>query len=180
MKAKFFAYCLLPIAYCLSSCGSQKTNTEREKIISQIDSIGKIMFDKKNMTLDKNLADKGILACKDFVKKYPADSLSPEFLFRMADLQRAVNDNRNAIVSLAEICNKYPDYKKVPDCLFLQGYYYQEFFKDTISAKTFYQELIAKYPTHAFVDDAKAMMSMFGKSEEEIIKGFEKQQSAKK
>ena len=79
MKAKLFAYCLLPIAYFISSCGSgNKTNSEREKMISQIDSIGKIMFDKKNMTLDKNLADKGILAYKDFVAKYPDDSLSAE------------------------------------------------------------------------------------------------------
>ena len=175
MKAKLFAYCLLPIAYFIFSCGSgNKANSEREKMISQIDSIGKKMFDKTNMQMDKNLADKGILAFKDFAAKYPDDSLSAEYLFRMADLQRAVNDSRSAIMTLADICKKYPDYKKVPDCIFLQGYYYQEFFNDTISAKSFYQNLIAKYPNHAFVDDAKAMMSMFGKSEEEIIMGFEK------
>lgn len=174
---------LICYLYFLPSCSNPKgenAQDERQKIILQIDSIGKKMFDKQTMQFDKNLADKGILAFQDFVKKYPDDSLSAEYLFRSSDLQRAVGDNRNAIMTLADICKKYPKYKKIPECLFLQGYYYQEFFNDTVSAKQFYQELIAKYPTHAFVDDAKALMNMFGKSEADIIKGFEKKDSEKK
>ena len=176
MKKKFIVYCLLFTVYFFSSCGSRKTeaNDEHEKMISQIDSINKNMFDKKNLQLDKNLAFKGIAAYQDFVKKFPSDSMSAEYLFRLSDLQRAVGDNSKAIQSLADICKSYPNYKKIPDCLFLQGYYYQEFFNDTNSAKILYQQLIAKYPAHAFVDDAKALMNMFGKSEADIIKGFEK------
>ena len=164
------------IVTALASCGHGKDQLmdERQTMISQIDSINKNMFDKKNLEIDKKLAFKGIAAYQDFVKKYPSDSLSAEYLFRMADLQRAVGDNSKAIQSLADICKSYPNYKKIPDCLFLQGYYYQEFFNDTNSAKILFQQLIAKYPAHAFVDDAKALMGMFGKSEEEIIKGFEK------
>src|ERR1051325_10382076 len=162
----------------LASCGGEQTKTdERQTMIAKMDSINKQMFDKKSMELNKDLAFKGITAFHEFAAKYPDESLSAEYLFRMADLQRAVGDNGKAIQTLGEICKKYPSYKKVPDCIFLQGYYYQEFFKDTTMAKGFYQELLSKYPTHPFADDAKALMSMFGKSEEDIIKGFEKKNS---
>jgi len=177
MKKQLMFYCLLSIVYCFSSCSSSlqdEASDEKQNMISKIDSMNEKMFDKKNMELDKNLAFKGIAAYQAFVKKYPDDTLSAEYLFRMSDLQRAVGDNRKAIESLAQICKNHTLYKKIPECLFLQGYYYQEFFNDTVSAKGFYQDLISKYPTHAFADDAKALMNMFGKSEEDIIKSFEK------
>lgn len=182
MKKQLVVYCLLSIVYCFSSCSSgtnDETSDEKQLMISQIDSINKKMFDKKNMELDKDLAFEGITAYQDFVKKYPEDSLSAEYLFRLSDLQQAVGDNRKAIECLAEICKNYTSYKKIPECLFLQGYYYQEFFGDTIRAKEFYTQLISKYPTHAFADDAKALMNMFGKSEQDIIKSFEKKQKEK-
>lgn len=176
-----FTYCLMFVVCCFFSCSSNpedKTADEKQLMISQIDSINKIMFGKESMEFDKNLAFKGITTYQDFVKKYPNDTLSAEYLFRLSDLQRAVGDNGKAIESLAQICKNYPSYKKIPECLFLQGYYYQEFFKDTVSAKGFYQKLISQYPAHAFADDAKALMSMFGKSEEDIIKSFELQEKA--
>ncbi|MBI3500810.1 MAG: tetratricopeptide repeat protein [Bacteroidetes bacterium] len=176
MKKKF-VYCLLFAVYCLSSCSNNsKEMDEKQSMIAQIDSINKKMFDGQNMTLDKELASKEISSYEDFVKKFSNDSLSPEYLFRAADLQRALNDNIKAIATLADICKNYPNYKRIPDCIFLQGYYYQEFFNDTISAKIFYMELISKYPNHAFADDAKALMSMFGKSDADIIKSFEKKE----
>jgi len=178
MKTTFVYYLLFAI-YFLTSCSSEpevETSDEKQAMISQIDSINKMMFDKKSMEFDKNLAFKGITVYQDFVKKYPDDTLSAEYLFRLSDLQRAVGDNSKAIESLSKICKEYPSYKKIPECLFLLGYYHQEFFMDTISAKGFYQQLISKYPTHAFADDAKALMSMFGKSEEDIIKSFELQE----
>ncbi len=179
---KIIVYCLLFIVYCFSSCssGTKKETNERAAMISSIDSLGKKMFDKQTMQFDKNLAFKGISSYDEFVKKFPNDSLSAEYLFRKADLQRGVGDNRGAIITLGDICKKYSTYKNNPECIFFQGYYYQEFFNDTTSAKYYYNELISKYPTNGFVDDAKALMGMFGKSEEQIIKEFEQKQNAQK
>jgi hypothetical protein len=175
----FFLFYLLFLFSC-SNTPKENSLDERQTMIAQIDSVGKKMFDKKTMQFDKELAFKGISLYKDFAAKFPNDSLSAEYLFRMADLQRGVGDNRGAILTFADICKKYPDYKRIPDCIFLQGYYYQEFFNDTTSAKYYYNELISKYPSNGFVDDAKALMNMFGKSEEQIIKEFEQKQSAQK
>lgn len=138
------------------------------------------MFGQKNMELDKEIAVKEIGLYQDFVKKFPEDTLSAEYLFRSSDLSRAMGDNLKAIEYLSQLSEKYPKYKKIPECLFLQGYYYQEFFGDTLQAKSFYTKLISTYPNHPFADDAKALMQMFGKSEADIIQEFEKNQAGKK
>jgi len=167
-------------AFVISSCSDTEVRDERQMMISQIDSLQKRMINPKNMELDKNLAQQGINAYEDFANKYPDDSLSAEYLFRASDLSRGVGDNVKALETLKKICKKYPNYKKIPDCIFLQGYYMQEFFGDTSGAKKYYQELLTKYPNHPFADDAQALVSMFGKSEEQILKEFEKNAEAKK
>jgi outer membrane protein assembly factor BamD (BamD/ComL family) len=175
MKKKF-VYFVMSVSV-LISCSSPNGGNDKAKLIASIDSIQKNMFNAKTMQLDKNLAFKGINAYKDFVKKFPDDSIhSAEYLFRLSDLSRGVGDNRNAILYLGQITKTYPTFKKIPECIFLQGYYYQEFFADTTSAKIFYNQIIEKYPSHPFANDAKELMKMFGKSEADIIKGFEKKE----
>ena len=83
-----------------------------------------------------------------------------------------LGDTAKSMEYLAKLCKTYPDYKRVPESLFLQGYYYQD--RDSSQAKYFYNQLITKYPTHAFVDDAQALLRMFGQTEEDIVKGFER------
>lgn len=176
MKNNFFVYCLLFTVYCFSSCSSEKKD-EKQNLIAQIDSLQKKMVNPKSMALDNQLASKALTDYSDFVKKYPDDTAkSPEYLFRAAELANAMGQHQQAISFLAQVCKQYPQYKKIGDCIFLQGYYYQEFLNDTVRAKQFYQELISKYPTHPFADDAQALMKMFGKSEADIIKGFEKKE----
>ena len=175
--------CLFSAFYCLTSCSSgnkDEAATEKQNTIAHVDSLQKAMFDRKSMELDKNLAFKGIAAYKDFIQKYPDDSLSAEYLFRLSDLSRAVGDNGKAIEYLGQICKTYPNYKKIPECIFLQGYYYQQFFNDTNSAKQYYKQLLSKYPSHPFADDAQALMSMFGKTDEQMIQEFEKKEAEKK
>jgi len=167
----------------LFACSNNKTSdaiAEKQTSRYYIDSLEKRMFNAQSMELDKDLASKGIAAYQEYVQAFPDDSLSPEFIFRSSDLSRALGDNRMSIEYLDQLTKKYPTYKKMPECLFLQGYYHQEFFKDTVQAKMYYDQLISKYPNHAFVDDAKALMQMFGKTEQDIIKEFESKKDEKR
>lgn len=181
MKKTIIYYSIISVAF-FYSCSNTEGPDERQLLVTQIDSMQKKMINPLTMEIDKNLVQSGITFYENFVNKYPDDSLSADYLFRVSDLSRGVGDNAKALDVLKKICKNYPDYKKIPECIFLQGYYLQEFFGDTTGAKAFYQELIAKYPNHAFVDDANALMSMFGKSEADIIKSFEakEQTEAKK
>ena len=184
MKKQLLVFGLSGLACFFSSCSSNKDGSgspeERKTLLMRIDSLQEKMFDPTSMELDKVLAGKQINACQEFIQKFPEDTACAEYLFRSSDLARALGRNADAIKYLDEICKTHPDFRKIPECLFLQGYYYQEYFNDTIQAKTFYMQLISKYPKHAFVDDAQALMKMFGKSEQDIIRDFEKKDQEKK
>lgn len=170
MKLNFiFPVLIIAFLFSCSSAPDEKTE-ERALLISRIDSMGKKMFDASTMELDRHLADESIKAFSEFVQKFPKDTLVPEYLFRMSDLYRATGNYSKAIEVLSEICRKHKNYRKVPESLFLQGFYFQEYLKDTASARQYYRELIAKYPDHAFADDAHILLT---KSEEEILKSFE-------
>lgn len=172
------AYRLLTILYLLPavcvffscSTAADEQADERARLILKIDSIGKNMFNPANMEFDPNLATKGINAFNEFIQKFPNDTLVPEYLFRMSDLYRASGNYSKAIEALSEICNRHKNYQRVPESLFLQGFYYQEYLKDTASARQYYRELILKYPNHDFADDARVLLT---KTEEEILKSIE-------
>lgn len=182
MKQYFFVISLLAIICACSSNQESAVSIAEEKqaLITKIDSLHQLMFNQQSMELNKEVAAQAISAGDSFIEKFPEDSMCAEYLFRISDLSRAMGDHKKAIERLNRICKEYPNFKKIPECLFLQGYYYQDFLGDTIQAKNYYTELISKYPTHAFADDAQALMSMFGKSEQDIIKGFEKEAESRK
>ena len=186
MKHYLFVFCSLSVISFFLSCSSGKQEgavdpAEKENLITHIDSLKGKIFNSKTMELDKILAAKAIVAYLDFVNKFPDDSIqSAEYLFLAADIERGMGDYGKAIGHLGQICKGYPSFKKIPECLFLQGYYYQDFFKDSVHAKEFYIQLISKYPDHGFADDAKELMKTFGKTDEDIIKEFEKRDAEKK
>ena len=167
MKKVFF----ILTATVFASCGTEPGKTdERQELIAHIDSLNKKMFNQQTIEFDKSLALKGAEAYHQFAEKYPSDSLTAEYMFCMADLYKGLADYNKAIQTLADICKKYPDYKKVPESIFLQGFYYQEYFGDTASAHIYYRELLAKYPSHPFAKDAGVLLT---KTDEEIYKSFE-------
>lgn len=146
---------------------------QREQLISWIDSIQKNVFEERNRELNKKVAVACMKEYMQFVDKFPEDTLSAEYLFRLSDLARALGDNSKALNTLDTICKSYPEYKRIPECVFLQGYYYDQLFHDTIKAKEYYHAFLETYPEHPLADDTKQLLSMFGKSDEEIIKSIE-------
>ncbi len=181
---KHIAYSLFSVVcltfYSCSSGPEGTTSPEKHALSAKIDSLEKRMKDPNTLEFDKDLALQGIAAYQDFVKLYPEDSLCAEYLFLMSRLCKETGDFGKAMESLKQICKSYPEYPKIPECLFLQGFYYQELFKDTLSAKEYYRQMISEYPDHPFADDAEAMMSLFGKTEEQIMKEFEEKAAAEK
>ncbi|MFH1005709.1 MAG: tetratricopeptide repeat protein [Bacteroidota bacterium] len=176
---KIFVLVFTAFVFFIVSCEHKNdTSAEKNAVISKIDSMEKILFNSKSFSVDKKLAHNVVNSYLDFAKNYSDDSAHcAEYLFRASELANAMKEYFQAINYLSRICKNYPKFKKIPECIFLQGFYYQEFLKDTIRAKEFYEQLISKYPTHAFANDAKALMNMFGKSEEVLIKEFEKKET---
>lgn len=132
----------------------------------------------ENFTLD----EKGMQLADELVKEYIsyADSHNdspeaPDYLYSAADLSLNTGKSREALDLYNSIIYKYPDYAKAPECLFLVGYIYENYFQEYGKAKEIYETFLKKYPNHDFADDAAISIKNMGKSPEELIKSFEEQ-----
>jgi len=134
-------------------------------------------------TLDeKGLQTAGelIQAYLDFAENHKESIEAPDYLYKAADLSLNINQARQSLELYNRIIYQYPDFKKVPECLFLMGYINENYFQDLGKAKEIYEQFLAKYPTHDFADDARVSIENLGKSPEELIRSFEEKNKAQK
>jgi TolA-binding protein len=69
----------------------------------------------------------------------------------------------------------YPESYQAGVAMFLEGFIYDQEIGDTARARLSYEQLINTYPEHDFADDAKNALNFLGKSPEELIQSFERQ-----
>lgn len=100
------------------------------------------------------------------------DSLSPVYLIKAAQVARAVKKPVHARQSLEACISEYKDFKDRPAAMFLLAQLYEEesFMQDRDKARGLYKDIISEYPRSVWAQNAKAALTMVGKSEEEIIK----------
>ena len=146
-----------------------------------IDSLEKrIEANKAANKLDLGLASAMVSAYDNFTRKYPKDSIGADYLFRAADISgNALQQFQQSASAYERIIFEYPAYPKMPEALFLAGFTYQDKLNNGVKAKEYYDKLLEKYPAHDLADDAKAMISFFGKTDEQIIEEFEKKNQEK-
>ncbi|CAN5606669.1 hypothetical protein BH11BAC2_BH11BAC2_15300 [soil metagenome] len=107
-----------------------------------------------------------------YADSYQDDTLSAEYLFRAGDLAQGIGRFKKAIEYYGRI-QRYPNYRKSPEALFLQGFVSETGLADTSSARQFYEKFLKLYPKHEMVKDAKASLDNMGKTPEELIRQFE-------
>jgi len=137
-------------------------------------------LEKKMSEEDFTLDEKGIQTANELVQAYLSFAGSrkespeaPGYLYKAADLSLNINQAKQSLDLYNRIIYQYPDYDKVPECLFLMGYIYENYFQELGRAKDIYESFLAKYPNHEFADDAKISIENLGKSPEELIRQFE-------
>lgn len=171
--------------FSLASCGNNEpkkvetiiTPSPQDELKFQINSLEAEMH--SSMQLDNTKAGAAIKAYTDYAKSYPADSLSPDYLFKAAEILTAIQQYPQALAYYQNITDKYPNYKLVEESLFLQGALLDNFLNDDVKAKVIYEQLLAKYPKSKYAEDAKAAINNLGKSDEELIKEFKKKNGEK-
>ena len=135
----------------------------------------------ENFTLDetgKQIADELLQAYLDYADKHKDSPETPYYLYKAADLALNINKSKESLDLYNRIIYQYPDYEKVPECLFLMGYIYENYFQELGKAREIYQSFLSKYPTHEFADDARISIENLGKSPEELIHSFEEKNKA--
>lgn len=142
--------------------------------LDKIKKVEKDTFSENGLVQAENV-DELIAAYENFANDFPTDSLSPDFLFKAGDVAMNTNRSNKAISLYKRIINEYGDYKKAPEALFLQAYVYENNLGRLDKAKAIYEAFLTKYPDNDFADDAEVSLKYLGKSPEELIEIFQKE-----
>jgi len=139
----------------------------------QIDNLeGKLFSQESEYNADdaKQLMDLYIR----FADSLPSDSLTPEYLFKAADISMYVSDGMTTIRLLDRIMNNYSMHEKASVSLFLKAFIFDTKLNDTASAHVYYNQYIENYPDKEFNEDARNAIRNLGKTPEQLIDEFEK------
>lgn len=168
-----------------ASCGNDETVDQpvKSKVAIREELLNDVHLQEAEMhkspelnTVTANLA---IKAYYDFTSMFPDDSLSPDFIFKSAEIATATQQYPQALKDYQMIEEKYSDYKLYPESLFLQASLFDNYLNDDAKAKAVYEKLIAKFPTSSYATDSKAAINNLGKTDEELHKEFMKKNKEK-
>jgi len=109
----------------------------------------------------------------NFTNTYPDDSEAPKYLYKAAEITMNLQMGQQSINYFDQLLVKYPNYEKIPECIFLKAFVYENQLNNITKAEELYKEFIDKYPDHALVKDAEASIRFLGKSPEELVKIFQ-------
>lgn len=106
------------------------------------------------------LSQQLIEAQTNFAQSFPQDSLSPVYLMRAADLSRATGNAQEAVNLWQLVVDKYPDFDRAPEALFLIGVTYDKFLDQEQEAMQAYERFLETYPSHSFSEDVQLMKEL--------------------
>ncbi len=165
-----------------SSCNGNKSPNGNSAITREacVDSIHAVEGKLKDLTTPNPVIyNKAINAYTAFATNFPADSMAPMCLFRAAIFAANLNQYQRALSLYDTVSKKYPNFKDGVECLFNRAYIYDDKLKDTAKAHMYYQMVIDKYPHDSLASQARAAISLLGKTTDEIIKEFEEKNKNK-
>ena len=171
---KFLSF-LITFSIIISSCDNTNTNST-ENAINISDSIKHyevLLFEGDSKLITPEDALKLAKYYEQFATENMSDSLSPDYLFKSADIYMNMYKGNAAINSFNLILDNFPEYKKAASALFLKAFVYEDQMQDYVNAEKYYTLFLEKYPESDFADDAEISLKNLGKTPEQLIKEFE-------
>lgn len=136
------------------------------------------LFADANKSVDRTKALELVELYVAFADKYPEDSMAAENLFKGAEFCLTLGEGQRSIDLYDRVMTEYPDFRKVPESLFLKAYVYENYLGNLEEARMLYELFLTKYPDNEFADDARISIDNLGKTPEELIRQFEEQQQS--
>ncbi|MEO8589799.1 MAG: tetratricopeptide repeat protein [Flavobacteriales bacterium] len=169
-------FVLLACVALLAACGGGgKTETENTtEAVKRIRAMEDSVFE--NLAFDQRSAQALLDVYKAFATAHPVDSMAPEYLFRAAGVAKSVHDPDQCIRLYDRIIADYPSWHRLPDVFYLKAFTLDSELDRKGEARVAYEEVIKRFPDHAFARDAKAMIENLGLTDAELIEKFEKMQ----
>jgi tetratricopeptide (TPR) repeat protein len=161
-------YLFLISLFTLLACASSVSN---EELLAQIADLESKNGQTPNVENSKTL----MTLYETYVKNNPGQTdINAGYLFRSAEVARSIRSFEKAIMLYDDIITNYPTTEKSAQALFLKAFTLDNELKKFDEAKIIYESFLQKYPNDEFADDTQFLLNNLGKSEEEIIKSFEK------
>jgi TolA-binding protein len=113
----------------------------------------------------------------EFANACSSDSITPEFLFRRADLLRGDGQIRESIRLFKAVHDGYPQYPKRPVCVFLVAFLYETELNDKVMAEKYYLQVIELYPNSDVARSAKITLQYLGETPAELLKRIQEKNS---
>lgn len=149
--------------------------SEEKKAQKKITDMEESLFNSEAGLLSQQQAEDIIGAYMDYAEAYPQNPLSAEYLFRASDVSMNTGNFALSLNLLSRIQADYPDYNKVSQCLFLQGFIWENYIGNAEKAREVYERFLEEYPDNDFADDVALSLKNLGKTPEELIKMFEQE-----
>jgi len=124
--------------------------------------------------INKANSEKFVDICESYALVYPQDSMSANYLFKAAEISRAMQSYAKTVSLYDWITMYHPDNKNAAMALFLKGFLIENDLKKPNEAKEIYQKFLVKYPNHAMAKDVTFLISNIGKSDKDIIEKIDK------
>lgn len=165
MNVKFFIAGILGITL-LFSCGPSKT-----KIESDISDIVKELKTAENLDAEKvsNLIELYNL----YIEKFPNDEKVPKYMEMKAKYLGAINHYDLALNVYEEIFDKFPDYDKRSEALFMQAFINEVNLNNLDEAERLYNKYLELYPDGEFAKDATFSLRNLHLTPEQLMLLFE-------
>ena len=166
MKSYALRFQLFALAVLLmAACGPN-----RENMIDNIEE-----HEMRLSTMDVNSSDNEAATVlglyRQFVAKFPDDSLAPAYLLRAADLCINIGQPEQAVAILDSVIDLYPGFEDVAGCCFLKGYAY-ELAGHYDEAREAYTYFVENYPEHYLAEDARKTIPYIGMTPEEMFEAI--------
>lgn len=152
----------------LNGCSSHEKKAQKE-----IEGMEKELFNDEAGLLSAQQTGGIINAYMDYAENFPNDEMSADYLFRASDVSMNMGNFALSLNLLSRIQSDYSDFEKVEQCLFLQGFIWENYIGNTEKARDIYTRFLELYPDNDFADDVELSLQNLGKTPEELIKMFE-------
>jgi len=195
MNKFFFAVPLLFLLSCNQETGSKESLPagdtvekkrqqitqpgvpKKEDLLKQITDLEKELFASEQLNEDK--AKKMVSLYELFYQNYHLSSETPDFLFKAGEITENINQPYRSINFYTKCYEEYPAFKYSAECLFRMANLYDYKLSNYVKARALYEEVKVQFPKSQMAKDADAAIKLMSKSDQDMIKEFEKKNGIK-
>ena len=189
MRSSISLFSLLILVALFSACGGEEQSesniqadqpTEEVVAAEQQKTIAKLEDElyQENLKFDRRTANQIFDVYIGYAAEHPLDTITPEYLFRAAQVSTGLKKNELAIKIYDRIIKNYPDWNKIVETKFMKGFTYENHLDQLGAAKEVYQDIIYDHPDHPLAVQAKQLIDNMQYSDEELIKKWQEENAS--